>query len=161
MNWAKLREIGVRSLLVIFAGLTGLFQCFCCLGCGTHPVVLDLITFPWTETLVEDYLEAVAAGDLDTAVDLGCPSESCREQLRKVAERDIALLNGTEIRNIDVDIGVNMYSDESVVVAYVDFEYRLSDDPEWKEGKRTCWSDYSLFGKRYLSTCSLEQIRPH
>lgn len=156
----KLKEIAGKVFLVIAIGSVAFFPCMFCLGGHTHPLFLDLVTFPWTEWLIKDYLAAVAAGDMASVLELGSPDEYNQEQLRSVAERDIALLKGAEIRNVHVSIGVNIYSDESVVAGYADFEYRLPGDLEWKQGHRTCWSDYSILSKRYLTTCSLEDHRP-
>jgi hypothetical protein len=43
------------------------------------------------------------------------------------------------------------------VIAHITFEYRRPGDPEWREGRGTCYSSYTFPSRRYLEGCSWQE----
>lgn len=148
MNWQKV-------LYWVYVGLASIPLLFCLCVVASHPAVMHYLIFPSTHTIAQRYITAVTAGDLDAAAALADPGDKlCHERMRQAAERHIVLFEDAEIRELETRIGINTYSDESLEVATMTFEYRLSVDSVWQKGELMLWTDY--FVRRYACGCSIE-----
>ena len=109
--------------------LAGLIVCPLIYGivcCGFAVFAPTKMGFPPTETLARRYLDAVIAGDIEAAVALAGSNPYCLTDMRKSATRHIAILRGTEVKNVQIDVQGGRGSDESLEFATIRFEYRIS-----------------------------------
>ena len=123
--------------------------CFCWFVAvyGAYP---PFLIYPSTRRIAKRYLTAVTASDVEAAVELAGPDEGCRNAMREMAERDIALFGNADVRKVWIGVGQSQGSREELEFANVQFEYRISADSEWRKGTIRVMTDYqSLFERRY------------
>ena len=139
--------VGFRFGLIGFALLGFIYMILCCAVSIFAPRMLGI---PSTETLAQSYLDAVIHGNLDAAAALANAGDRiCKNLMQQSARRDIQLLKGAEVRNVQIEVQPGEGSSESVEFAIISFEYRLSPQTAWKTGKLHLTTDHD---RNYLGT---------
>jgi len=134
MNWKKLI---ITLLVVIFGGCCLLFY-------------FSFISYPSTEAIARNYLDAVTNEDLNKAMRWTQVTSRCQDIARESALRDISQYGDSEIMNLTVDIRYNtMGSDDEMQFAYLNFEYRKHGDTEWQDAEMVVFTDHQVPGLRY------------
>ena len=142
MNW---RKSLIALFVVVFGGCCLLFY-FC------------IISYPSTESIARDYLDAVINNDLDKAMRWTQATSRCQDLAMESALKDIDQFGNSEIKNFTIDIRYNtMGSDDEMQFAYLYFDYRKHDDTEWQSAEMEVFTDHEVPGIRYR--CGTEQIR--
>lgn len=135
MNWKKPINI---LLIVIIGGCCFLFY-------------LSFISYPSTETIARNYLDAVTNKDLDKAMRWTQVASRCQDTARESALRNISQYGDSEIKNLTVDIRYNtMGSDDEMQFAYLNFEYQKRGDAEWQHAEMVVFTDHEVPGLRYM-----------
>jgi hypothetical protein len=111
-----------------------------------------MISYPSSEMLARQYLDAIMRRDLDAAINLAYGS-SCQKYIAEQARRDIEQYGDAEIRSVEISTSPGGGSSETFELVGIQFEYRFSDQStEWQRGSIGLWSDYNPPGLRHLCT---------
>ena len=144
---SKVWLAGLQFGLLAFISLGFIYMILCCAISVFAPRMLGI---PPTDTLARSYLDAVSHGNINAAVALANAGDQvCKNLMQQSAQRDIQLLNGAEVRNVQIAVQPGEGSSESVEFATISFEFRLSPQMAWESGKLHLTTDHD---RNYLGT---------
>ena len=134
-----------RFLLLIGVCIAVSSLGICCIG----TVAPFLLAQPSAETLVGRYLNAVTTGNLEEAMAMAQIDESCRANMQESFVKDSVVLRGAEMRNVQIQVKGGGGSDNSLTIAFVQLDYRLPSQTEWRIAKFDMVSDSQNYFMRY------------
>lgn len=134
-------SIGLGVVLVTIVAACGLF------------LYLSFFSFPPTETIAQNYLDAIIHKDVEAALRLGSSDPLCQNNLTNTALRDIDQFGGVVVREISITVDGPSGSAEEIQWARIEFQYHEIGQTEWKHGKMVISTDHEVPGLRY--TCGI------
>jgi hypothetical protein len=138
---------GLQFGLVGFVLLGFIYMILCCAVSIFAPRMLGT---PSTESLAQSYLDAIIHGNIGAAAALAHAGDQiCKNLMQQSVQRDIQLLNGAEVRNVQITVRPGEGSSKSVEFATISFEFRLSPQMAWKIGELHLTTDHD---RNYLGT---------
>jgi hypothetical protein len=135
------RSIGLGVVLIVIVAACGLF------------LYLSVFSFPPTETIAQNYFDAIIRKDIEAVLRLGRSDPLCQENLKYIAQRDIERFGGTEVREVSISVDGSSGSDEGIQWARIEFQYHEIGQTTWKQGKIVISTDHERPGLRY--TCGI------
>jgi hypothetical protein len=139
-NHAK-RSIGFGIVLIAIVAACGLF------------LYLSFFSFPPTETIAQNYFDAIIRKDVEAVLRLGRSDPLCQDNLKYIAQRDIERFGGTVVREVSITVEGPSGSDEGIQWARIEFQYHEIGQSVWKQGKMVISTDHERPGLRY--TCGV------
>ena len=134
-------SIGLGVVLVAIVAACGLF------------LYLSFFSFPPTETIAQNYLDAIIHKDVKAVLRLGSSGPLCQNNLKNTARRDIDQFGGAVVREISITVDGPSGSDEEIQWARIEFQYHEIGQTEWKHGKMVISTDHEVPGLRH--TCGI------
>ena len=134
-------SIGLGVVLIVIVAACGLF------------LYLSFFSFPPTETMAQNYFDAIIHKDIEAVLRLGRPDPLCQDNLKYIALRDIEQYGGTVVQEISITINGPVGSDEEIQWARIEFQYHEIGQTVWKQGKMVISTDHEVPGLRY--TCGV------
>jgi hypothetical protein len=119
-------------------------------ACGLF-LYLSFFSFPPTETIAQNYLDAIIHRDIEAVLKLGSSDFLCQNNLKNTALGDIDQFGGAVVQKVSISVHGPSGSRDEIQWASIAFEYRASGQAEWKHGEMIISTDHEAPGLRY--TC--------